>query len=220
MYYKITLTASGGLGDTQIGAFRKYFEPCKHAYLVNEFGESKMNSHLEGIVEFDTEKTSNVTDRIKLVYKKLEIEVIPKVTFRVKRVSHLIGALIYVSKELRESGKVVLLKGWESSWIDQQIKDNVKSIPYKMLIKKGTRVSQNTGGAIVYEWCIAHNMQVTNKEELFKVVKLMGDEGFLFGSIRPLGIYQDVCALFGDGVATEECFRSALCFLSRDVINC
>lgn len=213
MFYKITLTAGdGGLNSTQIGAFKKYFDTCKHAYIVNEQGESGGNSHLEGIVEFDTEKTSNVTDRIKRIYKKLDIEVMCR-TIVVKRVTRLIGAMIYASKELREEGKLVLLKGWEQSWIDQQAKDNVKEIPHSILRKKGTRLTQGTGAAVVHEWCLANNMQVTDKEEYRQVGKLMGSEGYLFGGIRHIGIYQDVCALFGDGRAVGDAIESALRFL-------
>ncbi len=212
MFYKVTLTCSGGLSAEQIGVLVQYFKGCRHGYLVNEQGSNGMNSHVEGIVEFDTQTTSNVTDRIKRVYEKMGIEV-EECTIRVRQATHLIGALIYASKELRHGGKVVLLKGWEQSWIDKQIKENVKCIPHKMLLKRGTRINQSAGAALVYEWCVANNTQVKTKRDYLEVIRSMAGSGFLFGNARHLGLYQDVCSLFGIGRATQMCAESDLRFI-------
>jgi len=212
MFYKITLTSSGGLDDSHIGVLVEYFKQCRHAYIVNELGSAGGNSHLEGIVEFDTVKTSNVTERIKIVYKKIGIEV-GEYTIKVKQATHLVGALIYASKELRSGGKIVLLKGWEASWIDKQVKENVKNIPHSMLKRKGVRVNKGTGAALIYEWCVANNSAVKKKYDYVEVVRTMAGEGFLFGNTRHLGLYPDVCALFGCGKATSMCAESDLRFI-------
>ena len=115
MFYKITLTARGGLTQENIDHLIEYFKMCKHAYIVNEQGESEENSHLEGIIEFDIKNTSNVTVRIKKQYEKMGVEVVKGVTIVVKSVTHLIGAIIYTSKELEGKGKLSLLRGWKSS---------------------------------------------------------------------------------------------------------
>lgn len=213
MYYTITLTKSGGLSEEDVESLGKYFESCQHAYLVNEFGSSGGNSHIQGIVEFDTKVTSNVTGRIERQYAKLNIDVSKGISIKVKSATHLVGAFIYSSKELREGGKLVLLRGWNSTWIDQQVKENVKNIPYKMLKKRGTRVTQSTGPALMFEWCTANNMQITEKREYLEVVKAMGDVGYMFGCSRHLGLYQDVCALFDCGSAACSAAESALRFI-------
>ncbi len=202
MFYKITLTASGGLSKDNLEEIKTYFTPNPHVYLTVEYGESGSNCHVEGIVEYASDKTSNVTRRIKTLYSKMEIDVVFN-TIKVCRATHLVGALIYASKELEKQGELLLLQGWTQSWIDQQVKENVKSIPYKMLKKQGTRVTQNAGGALMYEYAIANNMVVTSRQDYIEVVKLMGCEGYLFGSTRHKGIFQDVCALFGDGSAAS-----------------
>lgn len=212
MFYKVTLTSSGGLDANHIGVLVEYFKQCRHVYLVNEMGSSGANSHIEGIVEFDTVTTSNVTDRVKKVYKKIGLEV-GEFTIKVRQATHLVGALIYASKELRLKGKVVLLRGWEQSWIDKQVKDNVKNIPHSMLKKKGTRVSQGTGAALVYEWCSANNTQVQCKRDYLEVVKSMAERGFLFGNTRHSGLYSDVCSLFGCGRACQSIAESDLRFI-------
>ncbi len=214
MFYKITLTSSCGLTQPDIEKIKNYFTQCRHVFLVNEFGESLQNSHCEGIVEFDTEHTANVTARCKLLYASMGVEV-SDYSIRVKKITHLIGQIIYTNKELSGKGELILLKGWNSTWIDKTVKENVKNIPHKMLTKKGTRLTQNTGGALIHEWCLANNCRVTNKEDLKEVVRLMADQGFLFGSVRPKGIYVDVCAHFGDGRAASALFESELQWLDH-----
>lgn len=136
MYYKITLTSRGGLKPHELNTIAEHFKKCRNAYLVNEYGDSGTNSHVEGVVEMDTENTSNVTCGIKRCYEKIGIEVIPFITIQVKKATHMIGALIYASKEVRGNGQVILLKGWEQSFIDKLVKENVARIPYKMLKKR------------------------------------------------------------------------------------
>lgn len=214
MFYKITLTASGGLSSAQVETIKEYVKvECKHAYIVNEFGESKMNSHLEGVVEFDSEVTSNITGRFRRLYDSMDIEVVPRITISIKRATHLVGCLIYASKELLKKGNVILLKGWEQSWIDRQIKENVKSIPHSMLTKKGVRVTQGTGPALIHEWCLANNMQVIYKKDYFSVTERMGADGYMFGKCRHVGLYQDVVSLFGSGRAVLKVAESELRFI-------
>ena len=74
MHYKITVTCAGGLSEHNVKEIAKYFAPCNHAYVVNEFGELGSNSHLEVVAEFDTECTSNITERMRKLYVKLEID--------------------------------------------------------------------------------------------------------------------------------------------------
>lgn len=215
MFYKVTLTARGGLSQKNIEHLVSYFKICKHAYLVNEHGEAGGNSHLEGIVEFDTKNTSNVTVRIQKQYEKMEVEVVKGVTICVKVVTHLVGAIIYASDELQriEDSKLVLLRGWKESWISEQIKDNVKNIPHKLLRKQGTRVTAGTGAALIREWCLANNMQIKYKEDYLEVIDRMGDEAYMFGKGLHIGLFADVCALFLDGSGGRKVAESELRFI-------
>jgi len=212
MFYKITLTSSGGLNSENISQIKNYFSGCNHVYLTNEFGESGLNSHVEGIVEYETEHTANVTIRCRKLYAKMGLDVSSH-SIRVKKVTHLVGAIIYATKELQEAGELLVLKGWKQSWIDKTIKDNVKNISFKVLKKKGTRLTQNTGAAVIHEWCLANNCRIEGKTDLIEVVKRMASEGYLFGSLKPKGILADVCALFGDGRAAAEFFANELHFI-------
>ncbi len=135
VHYKITLTASGGLQEEELAKIQSYFQKnCSQAYVVNEQGDSGGNSHVEAIASFETTSTSNVTNRMKTLYGIMGMEVSPY-SIRCKKVTHLAGAIIYANKETKKDGKVLVLKGWTSSFIDQQVKDNVKSIPHSMLKK-------------------------------------------------------------------------------------
>lgn len=156
----------------------------------------------------------DVTTWIKGLYAKQNIDVTPN-SIRVKKCTHLVGAIQYASKELKENdkSKLISLKGWKQSWIDEQIKNRVLYIPHNVLKARGRRITQQVGAALVFEWCTAHNMKVVCKTDILTVVKMMAKEGYLFGCIKPVSLYVDVCALFGSGQATEDYFFNALHFL-------
>jgi len=210
--YKITLTARGGLSEENIAGLVKYFrEKCTHAYIVNEFGESGGNSHLEGIVELAAKKTSNLTRSIKTLYEKMGIEVVPRVTIVVKTVTHLGGAMSYASKELREKGELALLLGWEQTWIQKKIDAVVANKAPKTLLSLGHWVSKRLGPAEIYTWCKAHNCEIHNKQEYREVIVRMGNEQYMFDKGMHKCTLANVMALFGDGsglgkIVDEECF--------------
>lgn len=213
MYFKITLTTSGGLTSEQCQSFAQYFKKeCDHCYLVIEQGDSGTNRHVEGVIDIDTVKTNNVTTRIKTLYRKLHLEV-TDYSIRVKKATHLIGALIYASKELKTHGTKLMLKGWEQTWIDKQVKENVKHIPHSILKKKGTRLTQSTGAAVMHEFAVANNMTVTCKDDFLYLGKAMGNEGYLFGSCRPKGLYMDLMALFDSGQGVFDVWEQELHFV-------
>jgi len=212
MYYKVTLSTQCGLSKVNLESIKSYFTLLSHAFLAVEYGNTGDNCHVEGIGEFDTEKTSNVTARLKVLYKNMSLEWTPY-SVKVRKATHLVGALIYASKELEGKGELLVIKGWKQSWIDLQVKDNVKAIPHKMLLAKWTRVTQNSGGPLMYEWAKANNMTVTCKDAYVEVKKQMASQGYLFGSCKDKGLYQDVCSCFGDGSASEAVAREALHFL-------
>ncbi len=214
-YYCITLTTSGGFTETQVENLCHSFDSSKHAYVVNEFGSSDQFSHIQGLVEYDSVKTSNVTLRIKRLYKSLNLDVTPR-SIRVKKATDYIGALIYSHKELEYSeskSKLMVIRGWSSSWIDEQVKNNVSKIPHKMLKKKLHRICASSGGALMYEWCVANNRIITSKSDYLNIVKSMAKEHYAFGMIKHKGIFQDVMSAFGEGLAAYQIADSELLFI-------
>ncbi len=123
------------------------------------------------------------------------------------------GAISYGSKELADKGSLLLLRGWNQTWIDKQVKDNVKKVKYNKLCSKGTRLTALAGAAVMHEWCVANNHVVTNKLDMIEVVRLMANDSYLFGNVKFKSLYCDLCALFGDGHAAESCCEEALHFL-------
>ncbi len=214
MFYTVTLTKRGGLNEHDIDEIVKHLSSCEHVYLANEFGQLGQNSHVQGIVEFDTDKTSNVTERMRRMYIKLGIEFVRGVSVRVAKVVDMSGAILYASKELGDKGKQVLLQGWESSWILEQVQENVKKIPFKTLKGKGIRMTQSTAGALIFEYAKARNYYVTDQETYREICVMMAKDGYLFGNLRHMGVIQDVCALFGDGEAVGYAIDAALKFFN------
>ncbi len=215
-FYTVTLTKRGGFTEEECQPFTQYFNKMSHAYVSNEVGDSGGFSHIQGVFEIPIKKTSNVTRQLVKIYEDNEIECVKGISVCVKACTNLGGAVIYTSKEIKDSksnAQLLVLRGWQSSWIDKKVKENVKCIPHKMLNKIITRVTQGTVGSLMYEYCAANNMAVTCKQDYLDVVKKMGDAGYAFGCIRHTGLYQDVCAAFGSGRASYDVAESELRFL-------
>ena len=213
-HYTITLTGPGGLTDSNIGVAKQWFdENCVNCYVVNEFGESEQFSHLQVVCEFPTKKTSNVSVRMKRLYKLMEVEVVNRISFKVKACTHISGAIWYATKEVHGKGKVILLKGWRQSWIDQQVKDGEKSRPVKEYKNVGIRLSNTTAPGAMFKWCQAHNMVVRSKANFIEVGKQMACEGYQFGTCKAKGLFMDVCGLFQSSDALAAVWTNDLFFI-------
>ena len=214
-HWTLSITAAGGLTSENIEKAVEYLdEKCKFAYVVNEFGVSGDNSHLQGVVSFTTKKQSNVMQKMKSLYLRMGIEIVNRHTCVVKSASEMDGALSYVSKELAKKGKVVLRKGWRQGWIDAQVKEFAKKTPRIELQSMGTRLTQTSAPGAMFKWCKANNMHIDSKRTFIAVGKLMTAEGYMFGTCRPSGIYMDVCGLMGSGRGLEDVWESQLAFVA------
>ncbi len=213
-FFKITLTAAGGLSAKNVQELVKYFtKKCKHAYIVNEFGESGANSHMEGIIEFPGKRTDNVTRAISTQYKRLGIDVVARITINVKSVFSLQGCLSYASKELKNNGKVVLLLGWEESWIQTKVGNVSRNISPTTLLSMGTWVNKRIGPAQIYKWCQTNNRRIRNLREYREVCVSMGDNQYMFDRGIHKCTYANVMALFKDGCGVGEIIDDECRFL-------
>jgi len=210
-FFKVTLTARDGLTADQISKLVESFTAkCNHAYLVHELGEAGSNSHLEGVLEWSTNKTSNVTRAIRTLYNSIEIEVNQPYTIMVKSVYSLQGCLSYASKELNEKGTVVLLQGWEESWIKQKTNSVAMNKAPKTLKQIGQWIGKRIGPAQIYTWCEANNRRITNLREYREVCVSMAENQYMFDRGIHKSPYANVMALFKDGrgvgeVIDDEC---------------
>ncbi len=204
MFYKITLTARNGLSEEQVKLIGENFAKCEHAYLVNEFGEDGGNSHIEGVIELESKKTSNVTRSLKSLYNKLDIEVVPWISIKVKACTHLAGAISYATKELEGEGRVILLNGWKETWIDRQVKASAEKKASSHLMKMGTWVTKRMGPPIIFNFCKANNMRITNLKEYREVIVEMGDKQYMFDKGIHVCCYANVLALFGSGAGHRQ----------------
>lgn len=213
MFFKVTLTSRNGLSKESVDSILIHFNKCKKAYIVHEFGEAGTNSHLEGVIEMETSKTSNVTRGIERVYENLKLEIVKGISIHVVRVTNLPGAFIYASKELEKEGRMALMKGWDRTFVDEICKENVRNIPYSMLKRAGTRLYPSTAAALMYEWCKENERFIVEKNAYLEVVHLMADDGYMFDACRHLGLYPALCSLFGDGSASRNVAESDLRFI-------
>lgn len=214
-YFTLSITTAGGLTEAHVETVRKYLDDkCQYAYVSNEFGENETNSHVQAVVSFTTSKQSNVMDKMKRLYKKLELDIVNRHTVVIHPVVAMDGALHYIEKEYKGKGKCILRKGWQQGWIDDQVKEYAKRVAGKGIKKMGVRLTQTTAPEAMYVWAKANNMHVEDKRSFIQVGKLMAAEGYKFGTCRTKGLYMDVCALFGDGRALEDVWESDLQFIN------
>jgi len=215
-FYKITLTGRGGLSSDNVTELVKFFsKKCTHAYIVNEFGESGSNSHLEGVIELPGKKTSNVTRSIGNEYLRMDLEVVPRITIVVKAVTHLDGALSYASKELQGKGVLVLLLGWDKDWITTQTKAVVRHKAPSTLLSMGIWLTKRIAPAQIYKWCQSNGREIYSKMEYREVIVRMGDEGYMFDKGVIKCTYGNVMALFGDGRGLGEIFDDEMRFVMQ-----
>lgn len=196
MYFTITLTKRNGFEISEVQALIELIQAkCENAYLAEEFGDGG-NRHVQGVLSLSFKRTDAVHSWLDRMYGCVGLESTTR-SVCVKKCTNLCGALIYTEKEISSGGRLLLIKGWKSSWIDQQVKNNVKDIPYKMLKKKKTILGLSTAAAVIHEYGLAHNMHVDSKESFVLILKAMSDNGFAVGHLRMVPVYRGVRDYFG-----------------------
>ncbi len=206
--YAITLTGRDGLSDIQMKVLTvEMMKFSNNCLIVHECGKSGHFHHMQAVIDCKCAKIANVTRSVQGWYIKHDIEFVKYVSIKVKCCKNqlmLRGALHYASKELHLGTPRIVLgrKGWKQTWIDEQISTHLLRKKPAELGTQGIRVFQTTGGAVMYNYCLANRLEISCQQDFYDVGDQMSMDGYLFGTTRLQGIYQDVLALFG-----RSCFR-------------
>ncbi len=195
--YMLTLTSSDGFSSVQEGQIvewcRTHSDKCM---LVREYHDSG-KAHYHVLICSDTKLANGVTRQLECLYRTMNIEWTPRVSVCVKKVTDLVGAMHYLSKDIPLSEKPLLCTGWSYSWIKSECLGNIKKIPHRMLSKDQYMVKNSSSVQLVIRYAHAGGFPLCGKQSFITVCTEMQGEGYQFENIKPKWLYAQVMAMVG-----------------------
>lgn len=213
--YFLTLTCKDGFSDAQcdaVIAFHKtdYFV---NVLLVSELHESG-ETHFHSLADIKTKQTAKVTSKLERFYTANDIPYTKGVTIKVKRATDKIGLLHYLTKDFEDDDTPLVLKGWTWTFIQQQVRDNIKKLPFRMLLKDTYFVTKKNGTEIILRYMKAHKMSCHSKEHFKDVVHAMVRDKYRFSAASIKWCYAEVCTMQGSGHALDSLIEHELFMLT------
>lgn len=202
--YFITFTSPNGFSEAQEDQIVQFHKrKCENCLLVTERHADGRKHYHSSILVMKPKTTNGMTRQVANLYKAMEIEVVGRVTFQVKKVSDQVGSFWYLLKEQEDDQLPLLLMGWKMEWIKEQCKSNIKKIPRRMLMKD--RVVLNSSNSIPYclRFAEAAGMGITGKESFKNLVKLMVKDSYSFDNVKIPWLYSQLMCIAGDDRALD-----------------
>ncbi len=196
--FMVTLTSSEGFTDDQCIAVVAYhqLDPFVNCLLVKELHQSGL-PHFHAVVDIKLQKANGLTLRYERLYKKLSIPLTKCISIRVKRCVDKIGAFHYLMKELSDTDDPLVLKGWERTWIQDEIRNGLKHMPYKVLLRGTYRVTKSNGTDICLKYADLHNMSILGKDDFADLIAAMVRDKYRFASASLKVIYVELLCELG-----------------------
>lgn len=213
--YFLTLTCQTGFSLPQCEAVVLFHRTAYfvNVILVSEFHDSG-EIHYHSLADVRTKQTAKVTSKIERFYAANDIPFVKGVSINVKRATDKVGLLHYLCKDLEEGVLPLVLKGWSWSFIQQQVRDNIKKLPFRMLLKDTYFVTKKNGTEIILRYMSAHKMSCVSKECFYDVVHAMIRDKYRFSSAAIRWCYVEVCVMQGSGNALRSLLDNELFSLS------
>lgn len=211
--YMLTLTTAQGFTPediAQVKAWHKNNSEC--CVLTKELHESG-KIHLHSVITCPQKDARQVTRKIQTLYKKLGLDWESRVSCVTKKAVVPIGALAYILKELPEGDSPVLIQGWKMTWIQSEIKANLKKLPRKLLLKIDYHVTSKTGTSLLIEYAKRTAMPVVCKITFKQIVSLMMSEGYNFDNVKMKYLFVQVMARSGNRSFAESLIDAELQFI-------
>lgn len=161
------------------------------------YTEEENRKHLHVLFSSKQKKTGNVTRSLERMFETNQIEFTKGVTINVKSSSHPIGYFHYLTDEIKQ-GTRVMIKGWQLTWIQEQCRANLKSMPRKLLSKDVYTVNNKEGPDLIVKYAKAHHMLCNCKQTFIRCVARMSTDKYRFHNVKMKWLYCDVLALCGN----------------------
>lgn len=181
------------------------------AFLVSEPRPGDGIIHYHSVFQSLAKTTSKTREKLERLLKNIHVPYERMITVKVKKCTDLIGWFHYLTKDA--TSKRLYIKGWEMSWIKQQCLDNVKKIPFKVLLKGKRFVTKKGATALIIAYSAAKAYPITGKHSFMQVVCMMAQEGYEFQSVNMRYCFSQALAVNGNTRAMMSLLESELQFL-------
>lgn len=193
-YYLATLSPKDWFDRDQLKPIFAWFSKHDQVYGVTEIASHK---HLHVLFSSKQKKTGNVTRALNNLLDQNNIPNEKGVTVDVRYSSVPLGHLHYLTNEVK-GGTQVMIKGWRLTWLQQQCRDNLKSMP-KVLLKKGVYVVSNVEGPeLIVKYAAMHNRCVNDKASIIRCIASMCVDKYRFHNTKIEWLCADTMALCGN----------------------
>ncbi len=181
--YAITLTCSpcfSGENCDDIVSFHKedYFH---NVLLINELHDSG-ETHFHALADIKCKQAAGVTRKYERFYKAHDIAYVKGISAKIKTCTDKVGWMHYLLKEFTDDDVPLVLKGWKWTWVQQLVRDSIKKMPHRMLLKDVYKVTKSNGTEIICKYMQVNSMRVANKEDFMDVICAMSREKYRFSS--------------------------------------
>ncbi len=193
--YSITLVRRVGFREDSIETVSAWFNKHSEECLLVKEPHKDGRLHLHAACTLSLKSTNQVTRKLETLFKNNKWDLGPR-DIRVKRTVNEVGWFHYLCKA-NDSCDYVLLKGWTDTWIQQQMRESVKSIPRRIISKDYFVVSKHECVARILHYCDAHNIKLIRKTDFIQVIGLMRKSKYLFHGVRWSSVYPEVMAILG-----------------------
>ncbi len=211
--YFITLTCALDFNASQEDQIIQWHRrKCENCLLVKEYHKDGTTHYHSTVLVMAPKTTNGLTRQFETLYKRMNIDVVPRVSIIIKSTTDQVGAFYYCLKEHKQRDPLLVL-GWQMIWIKEQLLSNVKHIPRKMLMKD--RVVLNAGNAIPYclKFAEASGLALTGKMSFKTLVRLMVKDGYSFDNTKFPWLYAQLMCIMGDDRALDQQIDNQLAFL-------
>ncbi len=206
----LTLTSSDGFSSVQEGQIVTWHKNHSDKCLLTREYHDSGKAHYHSILCTPTKLAQGVTRQLEVLYRSMNIEFVVKVSIVVKKVTDLVGAMHYLSKDIPLRGKPLCCHGWSYSWIKKECLVNIKKIPHCMLRKDQYMVQNSSSVQLIIRYAHAGGFPLCGKESFISVTTEMQAVGYQFEKIKPKWLYAQVMAMVGHKNLARQVWADAL----------
>ncbi len=193
----LTLTIAGGFTYEEITEVKQWHKNNSESCMLTKELHESGKTHLHSVITCTQKTAQQVTRKIKTLYGKLNLDWEPRVSCVTKRAVVPIGAIAYIMKDLAEGEAPLLLQGWQMTWIQSELKANLKKLPRKVLMRDEYFVTTKNGCPLVIEYAKRTAMPLLDKFTFKAVVKSMMAESYSFDNCKIKYLFVQVMARMG-----------------------
>ncbi len=213
-HWMLTLTSSTGFDDSQEDAVIQWHKrKSEMCLLVRELHDDGRRHYHSLIACSKPKNQPGVVRALETLYKQLNLDFVPHVSVKVKKMTDKIGAFYYLIKDLKNDDRPLYTYGWRFTWIKEQCLANLKKMPHRMLCTDTVQLTKRTSTRMVIEYAHRSGMPLTGKLSFANVIACMAEDKYQFEGTNMKYLYAQVLAQSGHQSAMRNLVLNELHFL-------